>query len=274
MSLIDGLKLKLFLSFVCPLVTMTQFASPAPVVVEGLRKLDVQNLPTPVFISQAACNILGTAYGIRIQNKVVLASNMFGLACQILFLASYHYVRNGNGQWLWYSVQSQVIYCIGLYACVEVFSLHLLGQIITLFNLILFAVPLMKLGTILRTKNASSLPTAMTLVSTLSNGFWSMYALLIKDMVVLLPSVLGFVLCAFQVLILLWCHNKLPFDLGFLLLPCRTISSPVSKKVAPVVEEDWLPENPEETPRSARNVIGKETDYDSLGFYDVVETDI
>ena len=42
---------------------------PASVVMEGLRKLDVKNLPTTVFISQAACNILGTAYGILVNPR-------------------------------------------------------------------------------------------------------------------------------------------------------------------------------------------------------------
>lgn len=255
MGIIDGLMLKMFLSIVCPLVTMTQFASPTPVVMEALRKLDVQNLPTPVFISQAACNILGTAYAIRIQNSTVLVNNMFGLACQTLFIGSCHYVKAGNRQWMWHSIKAQVIYCSGLYVCVEVISLDALGQVITIFNLILFAVPLASLGTILKTRNAASLPTAMTVVSTLANAVWSVYALLIKDMVVLVPSVLGFVLCAFQVLVLLWCHNKLPFDLSFLLLPCRS-SGPPTKKIAPVVGEFGLPEeNPEVTPSAIGNEV-------------------
>lgn len=251
MEIIDAGMLKAFLSCICPLVTMTQFASPTPVVMEGLKKLDVKNLPTTVFMSQAACNILGTAYGIRIKNSAVLGSNMFGLACQTLFLSTNHYIRAANGQWIWFAVQLQTIYCAGLYVCVEVLSLNVLGQIITLFNLILFSVPLASLGTILRTKNASPLPTAMTVVSFLSNALWSMYALLIKDMVVLLPSVLGFALCAFQVLVLLWCHSKLPFDLGFILLPFRAAAGPAAKKVAADVEEYGLREdgaNPELTP--------------------------
>jgi len=255
MGIINGPMLQTVLAVICPMVTMTQFASPTPVVLEGLRKLDVQNLPKPVFISQAACNILGTSYAIRIQNSTVLVNNMFGLACQTLFLASCHYVKAANRQWITHTIQAQVIYCLGLYVCVKVISLDALGQVITVFNLILFAVPLASLGTILKTRNAASLPTAMTVVSTCANAVWSMYALLIKDMVVLVPSVLGFVLCAFQVLVLLWCHNKLPFDLSFLMLPCRSSGSP-AKKVVPVVDEFGLPEeNPEVTPSAIGNEI-------------------
>jgi uncharacterized protein with PQ loop repeat len=259
MEIIDGLKLQTFLSFICPLFTMTQFASPTPVVLEAIRKSDVQNLPTPVFISQAACNILGSAYGIRVRNVAVLASNMFGLFCQTVFLASNHFVRKANGQWIRHTLQLQAIYCAALYVCVDVFTLNVLGQIITLFNIVLFSVPLASLGTILKTKNCASLPTAMTIVSTLSNGVWSVYASLIKDMVVLLPSILGFALCFFQVLVLLWCHSKLPFDLSFLLLPCR--SSP-SKKMIPDVEARGFSEN-WENPEITGNVIRADNVLDS-----------
>lgn len=248
MGVIDGSRLKIFMSFVCPMVTMTQFISPIPVVLEALRKLDAQHLPTPVFQSQSACNILSCAYAIRIQNTVILASNLFGLGCQIFFLASNHYVLAANGQWTGFAIKLQVLCCIGLYVCAEVVSLNMLGQIITLFNVVLFAAPLAKLSAILKSRNATSLPTAMTVVSAINNGLWTVYALLIKDMVVLLPSILGFLLCFFQVMVLLWCYKLLPFDLGFLLLPCR--SSGLPRKIAVGEEwgldQDW--ENPEVTP--------------------------
>lgn len=225
MEVLNAEGLKMFLSGVCPLITMSQFISPTPTVMEALRKLDVGTLPTPVFISQSACNIISMAYGIRIQNKVVLASNLFGLGCQIMYLSSNHFVLAANGGWFHYVSKLQLIYCASLYVCTEVLSLELLGQIITLFNIVLFAAPLSALGTILRTRNASSLPTAMIAISCLSNAVWSLYALLIKDMVVLLPSILGFLLCLFQVLVLLWGYHVLPFDLGFILLPCRFLGS-------------------------------------------------
>ena len=47
--------------------------------------------------SQAACNILGLAYGIQRTLLAVLITNMFGLACQILFLSFDHYIR--SPQW-------------------------------------------------------------------------------------------------------------------------------------------------------------------------------
>jgi len=218
---VDKDRLTMSLSIACPLVTMVQYVSPGPVVLDALRKNNASNLPTPVFQSQAACNILGIAYGIQITNAAVLVTNMFGLACQILFLASEHYVRSPSAGWLYFSFKLLAMFDSFLYVFATIAPINILGHTITLFNIILFAVPLTKLGVILKTKNASSLPTAMTFISVANNFTWSLYALMIQDVVVLLPSVLGFMLSLFQVLVILWCQGVLPFGLGFLLLPCR-----------------------------------------------------
>merc|ERR1719188_1521984 len=200
---------------------MVQYVSPTLVVLEAISKMSAQNLPLQVFQSQAICNILGISYGIQIHNSAVLVTNLFGLGCQTIYLASDHYIRSSNMQWSWFVTRMTVLYNIGLYFFSEVSSITMLGHMITIFNVILFAAPLAKLGTIPRTRSAASLPAAMIYISVLNNGSWTLFALLLDDMVLLLPSVLGYMLSAFQVLVILWCRGVLAWDLSFLLLPCR-----------------------------------------------------
>lgn len=237
---IDGVQLRMVLSFVCPAVLLIQFIAPTPVVVDALLELDVRELPIPVFQSQSACNILAISYAIQVQNEVILASNLIGLACQVIFLSASHYVLESDKRWVWYTLRMQVIYSVSLYVFAAVIPLELLGQMMTFVYLVLYSAPLAKVGTILRTQNAASLPTAMTVVSTFSNAVWSLYALLIKDVVVLIPCLLGFVLCSFQVLVLLWCSDMLPFDLSFLLLPCP--DSSIAER-DPNIAERQVPED-------------------------------
>lgn len=221
LGLIDREALTTGLSLACPLITMTAYISPIPVVLEAVRSLNSQNLPLQVFQSQAVCNILSICYGIQITNAAVLITNMFGVMMQILFLAADHYVRMSNTGWLTFAIKLSVAFNVGLYVFAVITPINILGHFITAFNIILFAAPLAKLGTILRTRNASSLPTGMTCISGVNNGVWTLYALLIEDMVVLLPSVLGFLLSTFQVLVILWCNGALPYDLSYLLLRSR-----------------------------------------------------
>lgn len=252
LGILDAEMLTSLLSLVCPLVTMIQFVSPVPVVVDAVRKLDGQDLPIPVFQSQTLCNILGLSYSIQVRNTTILFTNLFGLACQIIFLACARLASSAKGGWLMYGVQLTVLLNVGLYICAAILPINILGHTITLFNIVLFAAPLAKLGSILRTRSATSLPTAMIVISAVNNALWTLYGILIQDMVVLLPSILGFLLSGFQVLVLLWCHHQLPFDLAFLLLPCRDRDNKVqpteaSKGAAPTkvgavdhwAEPDW-----------------------------------
>lgn len=235
-GLVERGALTVALSLACPLVTMTAYISPIPVVLEAVRSLNAQNLPLQVFQSQAVCNILSICYGIQITNAAVLITNMFGLLMQVLFLAADHYVRSSSAGWMFFATKLSVGFNIGLYVFAALTPINILGHFISVFNIILFAAPLAKLGSILRTRNSSSLPTAMTCISGVNNGVWTLYALLIEDDVVLLPSVLGFLLSTFQVLVIVWCKGGLPYDLSYLLLRSRDGCSFLRSSVAKDVE--------------------------------------
>merc|ERR1712226_1320659 len=143
---------------------------------------------------------------------------MIGLACQTLFLCGDHYVRTLNTEWIVFAIKLSFLFNGGLYFFSVLSPLSLLGNAITVFNVVLFGVPLTKIGIILRTRNASSIPQMMTFIAVINNAVWSLYALLIEDSVLLLPSLLGYFLSSFQVLLIFWCKGALPFDLDFLLL--------------------------------------------------------
>mmetsp|Transcript_59893 Transcript_59893/g.106522 ORF Transcript_59893/g.106522 Transcript_59893/m.106522 type:complete len:345 (+) Transcript_59893:100-1134(+) len=217
-DVLDKEVLTLTLSLACPLITIASYVAPTPMVLAAVRKMNAQDLPMLVVQSQAACNVLGIAYALQITNAAVLVTNMFGLACQILFLTGEHYVRLYNTQWFWFSIKLTTLLNVGICFFSQLVPVNLLGQCITVFNLALYASPLTKLGGVLRTRNSSAFPPVMTSISVANNAFWTLYALLIEDPVVLLPSLLGLLASSLQVLAILWCRHFLPFDLKFLLL--------------------------------------------------------
>eukprot|EP00930_Biecheleria_cincta_P032227 TRINITY_DN22369_c0_g1_i1.p1 TRINITY_DN22369_c0_g1~~TRINITY_DN22369_c0_g1_i1.p1 ORF type:complete len:236 (+),score=40.92 TRINITY_DN22369_c0_g1_i1:73-780(+) len=187
-------------------------------VMQAVRRMRAQNLPLAVFKSQAICNVLGISYGLQIHNAAVLLTNMFGLACQITFLTGHHYIRTANQEWFWFSTKFAVMLNSSIYFFARVLPINLLGQAITIFNIILYSSPLIQLGGALRRRDSSSFPLGMTSMSVANNAAWTVYALLIEDIVVLLPSILGYELSFFQVLVILWCRGLLPFDLSYLLI--------------------------------------------------------
>eukprot|EP00442_Polarella_glacialis_P046743 CAMPEP_0115095476 /NCGR_PEP_ID=MMETSP0227-20121206/29061_1 /TAXON_ID=89957 /ORGANISM="Polarella glacialis, Strain CCMP 1383" /LENGTH=359 /DNA_ID=CAMNT_0002488847 /DNA_START=117 /DNA_END=1196 /DNA_ORIENTATION=+ len=216
-GILDREVLKLSLSLACPLITIVSYVAPTPMVIEAVLRMNAQRLPTLVFQSQAACNVLGIAYAIQVTNAAVLMTNMFGLACQILFLAGDHHATASSAHWLWFCFKVSVCLNVGIYVFACQAPTQLLGQCISVFNIILYSAPFANLGSILRTRNGSYFNSVTTSISVANNAAWTLYALLIEDVVVLLPAVVGYTLSVFQVLVIMWCRGSLPFDLGFLL---------------------------------------------------------
>lgn len=226
------------MSIISPISSALLFISPITAVKEAYELASVDNLPTPVFKSQSLCNILGIAYGIKISNVALAGTNLFGLAAQVIWLSVAHLVGEKDMQWFHFSVKMSVLLNAGLFLCVSM-PIDLLGTIITVFNIVLFASPLSKIGIVLRTKNASSMPLLMTIMMVKCNGMWMIYAAMIQDSVVLLPSLLGYLLSVFQVTVIAWCKELLPFDLKFLLL---------------LSFEEAKPENPAISPNGAQSI--------------------
>lgn len=219
-GLIDEQAMTAVLSLLAPLVTMVQYVAPSPVVLESTRSMNGTNLSRVSFQLQAGCNILGMSYGIQIINPTVLVSNMFGLGCQILYLTADMYIRAPSTNWLWFWFQMATLFNCSLFFFATITPLQVLGHGITILNISLCAVPLAMMGPILRTR-ISTLPYTMISVAVANNCVWSLYGFLIQDTVLLLPSVIGYLLSIFQVMVILWCRGMLPFDLLFLQLVCR-----------------------------------------------------
>lgn len=207
-----------FLSVACPFVQMVQLLTPMPLAQEAVSTLKVDGLPMPTIQSQAICNVLGACYGIQAVNSAVLVTNMFGLGCQIIYLTCHHFVVASNAGWVRFVAPWWVGLQLSFYVCAMILPINVLGHLIIVFNILLSGVPLMKLGSILRSRSSLELPTGMTAVSCLNNALWTMFSLHLNDTVLLVPSLLGFVLSFFQIMVILWCNHALPFDLGFLLL--------------------------------------------------------
>mmetsp|Transcript_58939 Transcript_58939/g.95993 ORF Transcript_58939/g.95993 Transcript_58939/m.95993 type:complete len:324 (-) Transcript_58939:20-991(-) len=234
----------LSLSLACPLITIVSYVAPTPSVLEAVRLMKASNLNVIVFKLQAACNILSIAYGLQIANAAVLMTNMFGLACQVLFLAGERHASL-ESNWPSFALFLSVILNVGIFVASQYVPINLLGQSITVFNIFLYSSPLMNLGTALRTRNSSQFPSFMVGVNVLNNALWSVYALLIEDMVVLIPSLMGYACSFFQALLILWCRSYLPFDLAFLVTFFQQKKKPDDiSPVAPKLEEDgedaWL----------------------------------
>jgi len=235
-GLLDLEALTNFLATACPAITVVQFVAPAPLVYQAVIKPSGSSLPRLCYWAQAACNILGAAYAIQIGNGIVLGTNMFGLFFQIIYLVADHIIRNGNGRWLSFAVQIAAVLNTSLIISSLGSPVYFLGHGITACNIFLSAAPLGSVKMMLSSKK-HSLSIGLTLLGLVSNALWTTFALVMTDLVLLFPSVLGFWLSIFQVLLLLWSNSLLPFDISVFLLLCGDTRETVLNEIVGKIDK-------------------------------------
>jgi uncharacterized protein with PQ loop repeat len=64
--------------------------------------------------------------------------------------------------------------------------------------------------------NSASIPLVMSIVMLIANASWAVYGILLEDVFVFLPSIFGFCITVFQLLVSAWCNGVLFYDLAFL----------------------------------------------------------
>eukprot|EP00922_Rhytidocystis_sp_ex-Travisia-forbesii_P041100 GHVS01061336.1.p1 GENE.GHVS01061336.1~~GHVS01061336.1.p1 ORF type:complete len:586 (-),score=138.66 GHVS01061336.1:1961-3718(-) len=132
------------------------------------------------------------------------------------------------------------------------FGAEIVGIACTISNLMLFSVPMSSMGTIIRNRNSDSLPMAMLLMMILCSAVWGVYGYLLKDPVVYVPSLIGYMMAMFQLLIVLWCRGLLPkhVDIAALFAVLfNTRRAPDGQKAAWTNSERYYDCDPNTTPK-------------------------
>jgi solute carrier family 50 protein (sugar transporter) len=212
-----------FLAIVCPALSVFTYAIPVVSVVEMLRAADATHFPIQVIIAQLLGNVSGVAYGILINNSPFLISSAIGLCFQTLWIIAWFVIVKHTSQ---SSIVRQThpslatLLLASLIAVCTLFITYLgrdvVGIISCMLTLLLCISPLSKLGLVVRSMNSASIPLAMSLVMLVTNAAWGIYGLMLDDIYVFLPSMFGFIITVFQIIISAWVNGVLFYDLAFL----------------------------------------------------------
>eukprot|EP00922_Rhytidocystis_sp_ex-Travisia-forbesii_P045214 GHVS01067391.1.p1 GENE.GHVS01067391.1~~GHVS01067391.1.p1 ORF type:complete len:638 (+),score=68.35 GHVS01067391.1:308-2221(+) len=161
----------------------------------------------------------------------------------------------------WFAFLMTCACCIsGLLYSSSLLGAETVGIACTISNLMLFSVPLSSLGTMIRSRNSDSLPLAMLLMMVLCSAAWGVYGYLLKDAVVYVPSLIGYLMALFQLIIVLWCRGVLPkqIDLAALFSVMfntrRSHSSRDNQKISWTNSEHYYDCNPNTTPQALVDV--------------------
>ncbi|KAG7388633.1 hypothetical protein PHYPSEUDO_012124 [Phytophthora pseudosyringae] len=163
----------------------------------------------PVVMLFANC-YMWVLYSYLVSNIFPLfAVTLFGIATSIVFVSIYYRWTKDRAYVVKVCTVALVLLAIGtLYyilatsgvtdqseAAVE----KTLGFMAIAFNLVLYASPLESMKKVVQTKNASSMPIAISSIFLVNAALWVVFAVAVSDMFVLVPNAVGTFLCAVQV---------------------------------------------------------------------------
>lgn len=213
-----------FLEIACPLLSVLAYASPLGSVLAMLRTADCSDFPIAVIAAQGVQGLACAAYGLHINDGPFFASSAVGLGFQLCWLGAWYWVVSADkdSRYRHYfvhpflAIAGLAIVFVGIVFLLTLFPEILVGYISCASSLLLCVSPLANLGLIIRSKNSASIPLAMSGIMLLGNAGWTVYGVLLADPFVYLPSIFGFIMTTFQLIVTAWCGGLLPYDLSFL----------------------------------------------------------
>jgi solute carrier family 50 protein (sugar transporter) len=212
-----------FLELACPLLSIFTYVSPIGSVIATVKNGDATHFPIQVILAQLAQNVAGAAYGILINNNPFLISSGVGLFFQIIWVTSWYSVIRHDSKCKAFRHTHTFLACLILttFIVLSAYLLTLLGRdavgsVSCALTLLLCISPLSTLGLVVRSMNSASIPLIMSIVMLITNVAWAIYGILLEDMYVFLPSLFGFIITVFQIIVSAWCNGFLFYDLTFL----------------------------------------------------------
>ncbi|PRP84970.1 PAS sensor protein [Planoprotostelium fungivorum] len=148
-------------------------------------------------------SILASLYGYVSGNSTVLYVNTINIFTSSYFVFIYYvYSKDKNNVLMWLSGGAlfvlALLYHISVRVDTESAQTHI-GIISNLFTLCMFAAPLATMGTVIRTRDASSIIKLLAITSFACSVSWLIFGLMVEDIYIQLPNFVGLILSGLQI---------------------------------------------------------------------------
>ena len=167
------------------------------------------SIPEIMFIIGVFCGTTNFAYGIILSDKMMIINGTICDSLQIIYaiLYLYYYAKKDCMKWLLYSFIALNLTFEILYIFANVLEYHTSNQFAddftgyfnTVMTIINAAAPGQNIVTVFKTKNFTLIPIWTTFAQLLCSGLWGVYGLFISNLKMILPNVIGSLLCIFQI---------------------------------------------------------------------------
>lgn len=89
-------------------------------------------------------------------------------------------------------------------------SVDTLGYLCIAINIYSYLAPLEQMKPVLKSKDARFIDATTTAIGLLNSGLWGWYGILLGDLPMIIPNIIGIALGSLQLLLVAWANNKVP----------------------------------------------------------------
>ncbi|CAN4085463.1 unnamed protein product [Withania somnifera] len=191
------------------IVSFIVFLSPIPTFYKIYKKKSTEGYQSVPYVVALFSSMLWIYYALLKTNVTLLITiNSFGMFIEIIYVAIYLFYAPKKARVQ--TVKMIMLSVVGAFGAIILVSQFLLkgavrgqvvGWICLIFSLCVFVAPLGIVRQVIKTKSVEYMPLLLSVFLTLSAVMWFFYGLLLKDINIAAPNVLGFIFGILQIVL-------------------------------------------------------------------------
>ncbi|XP_060206405.1 bidirectional sugar transporter SWEET9-like [Lycium barbarum] len=192
------------------------FLSPIPTFYKVYKKKSTEGYQSIPYVGALFSSMLWIYYAfLKTNSTLIITINSFGVFIEIIYVGFYLFYAPKNARVQ--TIKMLLISMVGGFGVIVLGTQFLfkgaareqaIGWICLVFSLCVFVAPLGIVRQVIKTKSVEYMPLLLSVFLTLSAVMWFFYGLLVKDINIAIPNVLGFILGIFQMVLYVIYNRK------------------------------------------------------------------
>ncbi|XP_020589679.1 bidirectional sugar transporter SWEET16-like isoform X2 [Phalaenopsis equestris] len=183
-----------------------------------VKKKSTENFKWQPYVTTLMSTSMWTFYGLlKTNGLLVVTVNGTGTLLQAIYVLLYLiYTSKDTRIYMAKMVGLLNIGAIGVVILVTLVALHgslrllVMGSLCSALTIGMYASPLYAMRMVMKTRSVEYMPFSLSFFLFLNAGIWSIYSVLVKDIFILIPNAIGFVLGSAQLVIYFIYKKKSP----------------------------------------------------------------
>ncbi|XP_005099449.1 sugar transporter SWEET1 isoform X1 [Aplysia californica] len=187
-------------------VTFVMIGSGSPICINMYKQKSTRNVPYLLFLISAFVSTVSLQYGLVIKNSVLILINVVAVLVWGLYISVYILVSKSKTLPLVKLMSVVLLYwghLLYLESVPKKDVISTLGVFLIVWCVVAYLIPALDILTMVREKSAASCDLSLLLGGTLSASVWYLYGVLVEDVNIYLPCIIGLVVSGIKFFLML-----------------------------------------------------------------------